>query len=663
MDRSVCSSGKGGRFIYPNSTRESRRPKGRRAPNGEIVRSRYGKYGHLVRESDPVSGVDYWQAGSVNARGQLTADTLGGVWATSWNYRDRSGQLLGVNHVGPAAQRQLDYRYDVFGNLRQQALNGGQSVEDYGYDAVGNFRWKTDFSLDAANAYGYDGGCGGGPNAVKTVQTAAGTRGYCYDANGNLISDSAGLAMAYDHANLPVKTSRGSATIHFAYGPDGMRTRQWGAGGTRIYVSGFEDLPDSGETKVYVGDYAVITKTATTRRVRYLLKDRLGSVDAVGDEAGNLVETRGYDAFGKPRSGDWHDLAPPRLQASHITPKGFTQHEHLDAVELIHMNGRAYDYQLGRFLGVDPFIQFPLNSQSLNPYSYILNNPLSGTDPTGYCSKVTIDKKAVACEFTPIGSRISHRVEGTVGEKGQVTFTGAFSQGGRLLSGSTLVSLTVQSNGALKSNQTDRSNGKVTSTDRVLTVSNRSNGATEYQTSEEHTKSWSRDEFGIMYDRGLTDDDRALLDWGASSSGRAEPVYPVEEAFLGYKALQGLGRAGRWVWGEIAAMRGAGAGVPAAGATKGVPLLDDLLRPGGKLLGSVARGATENIRTVSAAEFSGLQSQLMKLGGTQVQKATYRGAWYELPGGGGFGVRQAKSGPTLDFDLPGFPRGFKVHQQ
>jgi hypothetical protein len=48
------------------------------------------------------------------------------------------------------------------------------------------------------------------------------------------------------------------------------------------------------------------------------------------------------------------------------------------------MNGRVYDYNLGRFLGVDPIIAFPENSQSLNPYSYILNNPLSGTDPTGY---------------------------------------------------------------------------------------------------------------------------------------------------------------------------------------------------------------------------------------------------------------------------------------
>lgn len=48
------------------------------------------------------------------------------------------------------------------------------------------------------------------------------------------------------------------------------------------------------------------------------------------------------------------------------------------------MNGRAYDYNLGRFLSVDPIIQSPANSQSMNPYSYIMNNPLAGTDPTGY---------------------------------------------------------------------------------------------------------------------------------------------------------------------------------------------------------------------------------------------------------------------------------------
>lgn len=38
----------------------------------------------------------------------------------------------------------------------------------------------------------------------------------------------------------------------------------------------------------------------------------------------------------------------------------------------------------GRFLSVDPVFQAPTNGQSLNPYSYVRNNPLSLTDPTGY---------------------------------------------------------------------------------------------------------------------------------------------------------------------------------------------------------------------------------------------------------------------------------------
>lgn len=43
------------------------------------------------------------------------------------------------------------------------------------------------------------------------------------------------------------------------------------------------------------------------------------------------------------------------------------------------MNGRVYDYNLGRFMSVDPLIQSPTSAQSVNPYSYIMNNPLAGT--------------------------------------------------------------------------------------------------------------------------------------------------------------------------------------------------------------------------------------------------------------------------------------------
>ena len=51
------------------------------------------------------------------------------------------------------------------------------------------------------------------------------------------------------------------------------------------------------------------------------------------------------------------------------------------------MNGRVYDPKLGRFLSADPFVQAPANTQSYNRYAYVLNNPLSYTDPDGYFFK------------------------------------------------------------------------------------------------------------------------------------------------------------------------------------------------------------------------------------------------------------------------------------
>jgi len=135
------------------------------------------------------------------------------------------------------------------------------------------------------------------------------------------------------------------------------------------------------ETKYvhYLSDMGVLTKTEETGAddeysLNFLHKDRLGSTITITSESGLVQQTRGFDAFGKPRDGDWEDRIPGTLDST-ITTRGFTSHEHLDDFELIHMNGRAYDYNLGRFLSVDPFIQSPGNSQSLNPYSYIMNNP------------------------------------------------------------------------------------------------------------------------------------------------------------------------------------------------------------------------------------------------------------------------------------------------
>lgn len=383
------------------------RPKARSFGNGEALWLQYSAYGDLVRETDPANGTDYRHVTEVDAAGHPVNETYanGNLTATR-TYSAQTGQLLSVLYgsVANANLRRLDYRYDVFGNLARQSLDNDASVEDYRYDAlqrlteaarsgavsgtvdykydvIGNITSKSDFSTTASTAYSYTGGsCGGGPNAVTSVALKdGGSRSYCYDANGNMTGDNAGLALRYDHTQRPLQITRSGIVSTFDYDVDGTRFRQVGADSVQYFPT-LERR--TGKDTVHAGSVAVVTNTSGSRRVDYQLVDRLGSVDAIADANGNLIETRGYDAFGKPRTGTWADAT--RLASTTTTPHGFTGHEHLNQLELIHMNGRVYDYSLGRFTGVDPLVQFPLNSQSLNPYSYIFNNPLAGTDPTGY---------------------------------------------------------------------------------------------------------------------------------------------------------------------------------------------------------------------------------------------------------------------------------------
>ena len=95
-----------------------------------------------------------------------------------------------------------------------------------------------------------------------------------------------------------------------------------------------------------------------------------------------MVQRLSFDAHGKRRLADWTAGTPAAPDAE--TPRDFTGHEHLDSVGLIHMNGRVYDPTLGRFLSADPFVPNPTATQSFNRYSYVYNNPLSYTDPTGF---------------------------------------------------------------------------------------------------------------------------------------------------------------------------------------------------------------------------------------------------------------------------------------
>ena len=67
-----------------------------------------------------------------------------------------------------------------------------------------------------------------------------------------------------------------------------------------------------------------------------------------------------------------------------LTDKGFTGHAHNDTIKLIDMKARWYSPQLGRFLQPDEIVPDPSDPQSLNRYSYAMNNPVKYRDPTGH---------------------------------------------------------------------------------------------------------------------------------------------------------------------------------------------------------------------------------------------------------------------------------------
>ncbi len=259
-----------------------------------------------------------------------------------------------------------------------------------------------------------------GPHAVTSIgggtTAAGGTIGtknatYCYDANGSMtVGD--GRTVSYTAFDKPAQINRGTTSVRFAYGPDRARFKREdiSAAGTTVthYVGGkaFERIITAAGAqtdKHYIGDFAVITHAgvgdAAVATTDYLHRDHLGSVDAISDTAGALVEQLSFDSWGRRRQGNWQPMTDAAVYAfdTTLTTRGYTGHEMLDGVGLVHMNGRVYDPTIGRFLSADPHVQAPGNLQNWNRYSYVMNNPLSYTDPMGFFFQKAVQEDRPSC--------------------------------------------------------------------------------------------------------------------------------------------------------------------------------------------------------------------------------------------------------------------------
>lgn len=153
-----------------------------------------------------------------------------------------------------------------------------------------------------------------------------------------------------------------------------------GTGGSPLVENRHYIMAPTGRVAVYV------ERNDSTHEVQYFHTDGLGSITAVTNELGQVVKRFAFDAWGKRFDVDLSTYATTLVTSAnnYKVTRGFTDHEHLDDLGLIHMNGRVYDPVLGRFLSADPYVGDVGDSQEYNRYSYVGNNPLNATDPSGY---------------------------------------------------------------------------------------------------------------------------------------------------------------------------------------------------------------------------------------------------------------------------------------
>ncbi len=390
----------------------------------------YNSTGHLLRERDHrKDGIIYREITAQDAFGNITASKVANNNLTTQAiYSERTGQMLNIQAKrSDATIHYWDYpSFDSYGNLltqvNQRQLGNASTITnetftydnlhrltesktsnsdftttiDYAFDVVGNLTKKSDYSVNNNNAYSY----------VKNTNKLASvllknntTATFGYDAKGNQTHRNNVREVTYNAMNKPTNINRFGSSVNLYYGADNARYKQVrtksGITTTTHYIDKLYEVETTNGVKKhtsYISDVAILS---SEEGLKFTFKDRLGSTTTISDQYGNNLTYRNFDPFGKPRQSNGNLSSTSSYGAvlgqynDNTTRRGFTEHEHLDEVEFIHMNGRVYDYNLGRFLSVDPFIQEPANSQSINPYSYIMNNPLSGTDPSGYCSTGT----------------------------------------------------------------------------------------------------------------------------------------------------------------------------------------------------------------------------------------------------------------------------------
>lgn len=377
--------------------------------NGQVLKRQEAREGTSF-------GRVYYQVNALNDRGQVTGYNKGQELMTV-SYND-AGHVAGIS-TGTDYIQADTYSFDGMGNLTSRHLTASQQ-QTFAYDNLnrvttvdgqvvysyadnGNLERKDDWEQR------YNETANSPIHGITSRSKGTMTETFGYDENGNQTwakkNGTNWRTVTYSGRNKATEISINGKKAYFNYDANNRRYKRVDTEQTIYYVGALEltvnHTVNDQYIKRYIGNDAMQTYYAAgDASIKWLFTDHQGSIAAITDGSFKLLKRFAYDVFGQQSEiaptaleAELHYALPSRLSAFNAiasNTRGYTGHEQvmLDGDNrVIHMNGRIYDAGTGRMMQADPVVQAPSNLQNYNAYSYVLNNPLSYTDPSGYFFK------------------------------------------------------------------------------------------------------------------------------------------------------------------------------------------------------------------------------------------------------------------------------------
>jgi RHS repeat-associated protein len=354
-------------------------------PSGATTTYTYDNAGNLASLTDAGGTVTY----TYGAANRLTAVTSPSGAKTTFDYDaegnrtkttypngvittqtfDAANRITGITSRDSAGTvlRNFSYTYDALDRLTRALTtrSDGTTADDfqYTYDGAGNRLTKTHNGTTVSSTY----------NAGNQLTDTAGSS-YSYDANGNETAISDGRKSSYNARNQATSISLSSGgTLDMTYAGEGQKERLT-AGDTAFAhnVLGVGATATATTSTYYTREASgkLLSLRRGTNEYFYLF-DALGSVVALTDSAGKLVNSYRYESYGELLNSVEAVNNPWRFASEYHDPTG-----------LYKMGERYYDPKLGRWTQQDPLDQ-SRNVKEANRYAYAVNDPVNNVDPTG----------------------------------------------------------------------------------------------------------------------------------------------------------------------------------------------------------------------------------------------------------------------------------------